>query len=450
MAEGRLLEEGNVRRLLDRVLASSHADQTEVLFWGTDSALTRFANNVIHQNVAERQSAVTVRSVIGKRIGVASTNDLSVSGLKRVVERAELIARYQVENREFVSLPGPAPARKANALLPNTLNFGPDRRAEVAGIICRRSGENRLVASGALQVNIMELAVANSLGVFAYHSQAVADINTVIMADSGSGYADYFALDASEINGEAIAREAIDKAVRSQEPVDLPPGEYPVILEPYAVNDILDFLGYLGLGATAVQEGRSFLGGHFGQPFVDPKVSLWDDGLGNGTVPMPFDFEGVPKKRVDFITKGVAKEVCYDSYTANKEGKQSTGHALPAPNTYGPMPMNTFLAPGAATKDQMLAGIDRGIWVTRFHYTRHLHPLTVTVTGMTRDGTFLIDRGEITRPIKNLRFTQSYVDALKEVEMIGRETRLEGGFLAYNCVPALRLPRWNFVSATTY
>ncbi|MDP2659410.1 MAG: TldD/PmbA family protein [Dehalococcoidia bacterium] len=450
MAEGRLLGEAGVRRLLEKVLAVSHADQTEAIFWGNDSALTRFANNIIHQNVAERQSSVTVRAIVGKRIGVASTNDLSVAALKRVVERAELIARYQVENPDFASLPGPAPVRKTDAMLPSTLGFGPDRRAEVVGVICRRSAENRLVASGALQVVVMELAVANSLGVFAYHPQAVADINTVIMADSSSGYADYFALDASEIDGEAIAKEAVDKALRSQDPIDLPPGEYPVILEPYAVNDILDFLGYLGLGAQAVQEGRSFLGGHFGEQIMDPKVSLWDDGMGAGTAPMPFDFEGVPKQRVDFIAQGVAKVVCYDSYTARKDGRQSTGHALPPPNTYGPMPMNTFLAPGAASEEQLLAGVDRGIWVTRFHYTRHLHPLTVTVTGMTRDGTFLIERGEITRPIRNLRFTQSYVDALKDVEMIGRETRLEGGFLAYNRVPALRLPKWNFVSATTY
>lgn len=450
MAEGRLLGEAGVRRLLEKVLGLSGADQTEVLFWGSDSALTRFANNIIHQNVAERQSALTVRAVAGKRIGVASTNDLSSTGLRKVVERAELIARYQMENSEFVSLPGPGPVRQAEALLPATLGFGPEKRAEVVRVICRRSEENSLVASGALQVLVNELAVANSLGTFAYHGQAVADINTVIMADSSSGYSDYFALDATEINAEAIAAEAIDKARRSQDPMDLPPGDYPVILEPYAVNDILDFLGYLGLGATSVQEGRSFIGGRFGQQIANPKVSLWDDGLGQGTVPMPFDFEGVPKQRVDFIAKGVAKGVCYDSYTANKEGKHSTGHALPAPNTYGPMPMNTFLAPGTASRQDLLKGIDKGIWVTRFHYTRHLHPLTVTVTGMTRDGTFLIEKGEITRPIKNLRFTQSYVDALKEVEEIGRETKLEGGFLAYNRVPALRLPRWNFVSATTY
>ena len=450
MKGGRLYGETEVRRLLDKVLAMSRADQTEAVFWSNDSALTRFANNVIHQNVAERQASITVRAVSGKRVGVASANDLSVGGLRKVVERAELIARYQVENPDFVSLPGPAPVLSAKALLPSTLAFGPERRATMAGVVCRRAREKGLVASGALQVSISELAVANSLGVFAYHPQAVADINTVVMADSGSGYADTFTLDASELDAEAIARVAVDKAVRSQDPVDLAPGEYPVFLEEHAVNDILDFLGYLGFSALAVQEGRSFMGGRFGQQIMDPKVSIWDDGLGPDMVPMPFDFEGVPKRRVDFVSRGTAAGVCYDSYTAHKEGKQSTGHALPPPNTYGPVPMNQFLGPGTATVNEMLRGIDRGIWVTRFHYTRHLHPLTVAVTGMTRDGTFLIEKGEITRPIKNLRFTQSYVDALKEVDMISRETRLQGSYFSYNRVPALRLPRWNFVSATEY
>ncbi|MDP2726708.1 MAG: TldD/PmbA family protein, partial [Dehalococcoidia bacterium] len=328
MRNGRLLGEGEIRRLLERVLSLSRADQAEAVFWSTDSALTRFANNIIHQNVAERQSSVMVRVVSGRRIGVASTNDLSAAGLKRLVEQAELIARYQVENSDFVSLPGPAPVCDVEALLPATLAFGPERRAKAVGIICRQAAEKGLVSSGALQVAVTEMAVANSLGIFAYHPQAMADINTVIMADSGSGYADFFALDASEIDAEALAREAVDKALRSKDPVDLAPGEYPVILEEYAVNDILDFFGYLGFGATAVQEGRSFMGGHFGQQLMDPKVSIWDDGLGPGTIPTPFDFEGVPKKRVDFIAQGVATEVCYDSYTAQKEGKRSTGHAL--------------------------------------------------------------------------------------------------------------------------
>jgi len=166
-------------------------------------------------------------------------------------------------------------------------------------------------------------------------------------------------------------------------------------------------------------------------------------------VPMPFDFEGVPKRRVDFVSRGTAAGVCYDSYTAHKEGKQSTGHALPPPNTYGPVPMNQFLGPGTATVNEMLRGIDRGIWVTRFHYTRHLHPLTVAVTGMTRDGTFLIEKGEITRPIKNLRFTQSYVEALAGVEMVGREARLfMSEFGPAVRVPALKIKAFTFTGST--
>lgn len=447
---GRLLGEAAIQRLLERVLALSKADQTEVVLESNDSALTRFANNIIHQNVTERQTELTIRSVIGKRIGVAKGNDVSEAGLRRVVERAELIARYQVENPDFVSLPGPIAVRKVEAMFPATLAFGPERRARVVGVICRRAREKGLVASGALQVEVTELAVANSLGVFAYYPEAMVDINIVVMADSSSGYADYFTLDVSQVDAEALAREAVDKALRSVNPISLKPGEYPVILEEYAVSDILDFLGFLGFGAAAVQEGRSFMGGRFGQRIMDPKVSIWDDGLGEGTIPTPFDHEGVPKEKVEFVSRGVAKAICYDSYTAQKEGKHSTGHALPIPNSNGPLPKNLYMGAGTATKEEMLAGMERGIWLTRFHYTRHLHPLTVAVTGMTRDGTFLVEKGEITRPIKNLRFTQSYVDALKEVELIGRETRLEGGYFAYNRVPALRLPRWNFVSATEY
>jgi predicted Zn-dependent protease len=450
VSASRLLGERKVKRLLEQTLALSRADQTEAIFWARDSALTRFANNYIHQNVAEREATITVRAVLGKRIGVASGNDLSAKGLRRVVERATAIARLQVENPDFVSLPGPAPVRNVEALAPATLAFGPQPRARLVEVICRRSREKGLVASGALQVSLSEMAVANSLGVFAYHPQAVADINTVVMGDSGSGYADRFTLDATELDAEAIAAEAIDKALRSQNPIELGPGEYEVILEEYAVSDILDFLGYLSFGALAVQERRSFMAERLGQQVMDPQISIWDDGLGPGTIPTPFDFEGVPKERVDFIQAGVARGVCYDSYTAQREGKRSTGHALPPPNSFGPLPMNLFLGPGQASKEEMLACTQRGIWVTRFHYTRHLHPLTVTVTGMTRDGTFLIERGELTRPIKNLRFTQSYVEALRQVEMVGRETRLEGSYFTYNRVPALKLPRWNFVSATTY
>ena len=165
---------------------------------------------------------------------------------------------------------------------------------------------------------------------------------------------------------------------------------------------------------------------------------------------MPFDFEGVPKQRVDFFAGGVATGVVYDSYTAGLEGKRSTGHGLPAPNTFGPFPMNIFMAPGEATKDEMLASTERGLWITRFHYVNILHPLRAVLTGMTRDGTFLIENGELARPVKNLRFTQNILEALSRVEMIGREAKLEKAWVGGNLVPALKISAFEFTGATEF
>jgi predicted Zn-dependent protease len=278
----------------------------------------------------------------------------------------------------------------------------------------RRAG---VTAAGALKRRC-RVVVANS-GVFAYQLQTTAELTTTMMSPTSSGHAETLAVDVGEIDGPATAAEAIDKCLRSVDPVSLEPGQYEVILEEYAVADILDFLAYLSLGAQAYQEKRSFISGHLGERLMGENVSIWDDGLSPNTVANPFDFEGVPRRRVDFIIDGVAKDVVYDSYYGGKEGKESTGHALPAGATFGPVPSNMFLKAGDATKEQMLASVEKGIWVSRFWYTRPVHPLKVIVTGMTRDGTFLIEKGKITAPIKNFAY-HGYVDA-ERCEMIGRE-----------------------------
>jgi len=451
-----MLGQKKIRAICDKVLAASPADQTEVVVLGEDSGLTRFANSYIHQNVAESNVELRVRVVLGKhpeaRIGVASTNDLSAAAIRRVVETATTIAQHQKENSEFHSLPGPAPIPALSAFVERTAGFTPEGRAKVAGLICQKAVDAGVVASGAFTTGSYEYAVANSLGIFAYFPTTLADINTVIMSDTGSGYADFSSLDVKDIvdRCEAIASEAVGKALRSRSPVALAPGDYEVILEEYAVADILDFLGYLGFSAQAVQEGRSFMGGKFGQKIVGENITIWDDGLSLVNLPMPFDFEGVPKQRVTFFDKGIATAVVYDSYTAGKEGKQSTGHALPAPNTFGPLPLHTAMATGNATKEEMLKGIKKGLWVTRFHYTRVVHPLLTIITGMTRDGTFLIENGEITQPVKNLRFTQSYLEALNNVEAIGQTAKLQRGFLGGNLVPALKIAKFTFSGATEF
>ncbi|NIN66789.1 MAG: TldD/PmbA family protein [Anaerolineae bacterium] len=451
-----MLGEDKIRERIEYTLSISKADQTEVVFMGQTEQLTRFANSHIHQNVAKEDLDFRVRVVVGKKIGIASTNDLHDAGLERALESAMTAARFQQDNPDFISLPEPQTIEETDGFVEGTAACTPQKRAEAVRSICLPSREHALNASGAFATRDFEYAVGNSLGVSAYYPTTLADLRAVIMSDSGAGYAAAASLDVEEIDAEAVGQEAIDKALRSRNPVDVPPGDYTVILEEYAVSLLLTYLAYMGFGAQALQEGRSFMAGKLGEKVAGENVSIWDDGLHPGNLPMPFDFEGVPKRRVDFITNGVARGVVYDSYSAGREeGKESTGHALPAPNNIGPFPWNVAMDPGDATKDEMLASTDRGLWVTRFHYVRPVHPLKTVVTGMTRDGTFLIEEGELVGPIKNLRFTQSILEALSAVEMIGRDTKIgrEGfmeNFIGGVRVPALKIGRFTFTSATEF
>jgi len=447
-----MLGEARIKEIAERVLALSTADQTEVVILGEENRLTRFANSYIHQNVAEKNAQIRVRAVVGKKIGVATTNDLSDEALTQAVESAIGAAKLQRENPDFLSLPSPQPISQVEGFVEATALFSPQERAEAAGIVCRQAQEKGLNASGAFNTARGEIAVANSLGVFAYYPATLADLEIVIMADSGSGYAHATSIDVTQIDAQASGQEAIEKALRSRDPIEIEPGDYTVILEEHAVEEMLFYLTYLGCGALAVQEKRSFMTDRFGEKIVGRNISLWDDGLDLQGLPMPFDYEGVPKRKVDFIREGLATSVVYDTYTAGREeGKQSTGHALPAPNPYGPFPGNRFLAPGEATKEGMLASTERGIWVTRLHYMNPVHRFKTIITGMTRDGTFLIEKGEITRPIKNLRFTQSILEALSSVEMIGKERKLLlSSHLGCGCVPALKIDNFTFTGVTEF
>lgn len=447
-----MLGQERIKQMTEAVLARSTADQTEVVILAGDSALTRFANSTIHQNVAETDAEVRIRTLLGRRIGVAATNNLTEEALAHTLETALEHARLQPENPDFKSLPSPQPIPAVTAFSQATATCSPEQRARGAGTICLLARQAGVVASGALTTAMMEVAVANSLGVWAYFPTTYAEINTVIMSDSSAGYASALALDVNDLDFEAVGREALGRCIRAQNPRPLDPGEYPVILEPYAVQDFLQMMSYTGFNAVALQEGRSFMAGRLGRQIVDTRISIWDDGLDPAGIPMPFDFEGVPKQHVDLIERGVARGVVYDSYRAAKEGKASTGHALPAPNPMGPFPLNLFFAPGEATVEEMIAGTERGLYVTRFHYTRPVEPTKVVITGMTRDGTFWIEHGEIAYPVKNLRFTQSYLEALNHVAAVGREARLLAGMgpLGRDSVPALQLTAFTFTGTTEF
>jgi PmbA protein len=230
--------------------------------------------------------------------------------------------------------------------------------------------------------------------------------------------------------------------------VAIEPGEYPVVLEAYAVVDLLDMLGYLGFSALAVQEDRSFF--EPGKKIGSELVTIRDDGTDPAGTPAAFDYEGVGKQPVTLVDRGICREVVYDAETAARDGRRSTGHGLPAPNTYGPFPLNQLMEAGAASRDQLIGGLERGLLVTRFHYTNPVHPKLAMVTGMTRDGVFLVEKGSIVGPVKNLRFTQSYLAALAGVEAVGAERRLLRGFLGSVVVPALRISAFTFTGATEH
>ncbi|OIP28937.1 hypothetical protein AUK22_03610, partial [bacterium CG2_30_54_10] len=364
---------------------------------------------------------------------------------------AVAIARLSEENPDFGGLPSDSEAIPlVDAFRPSTERYSPQRRAEAIAKLIFAAKEKGFRASGAFGTGLREFAIANSKGISRYQSATVADFNTVVMSDDSSGYANASALDVCDLDVDSLAKEAVDKAERSRHPIDLPAGEYPVVLEEYAVSDLVGFLAYLGFNGMTYREGQSFLTEKKGQKVAVPEISIWDDGLDTRGLAQPFDFEGVPKRRVDLVKNGIAGEPVWDSYNSRLANVTNTGHALPAPNTYGPIPLNVFMAPGLTPKADLLKGVERGIWVTRFHYVNPLHPKKTLLTGMTRDGTFLIENGRITKGIKNMRFTASILDALSKVEAIGSTTRCFISTFGSSCVPALRIGSFAFSGVTRF
>jgi len=370
-----LLGRSLIQQLLQRVLDYSTADETEVVFSRSRESLTRFANSYIHQNMTEENVYLSVRSVLGKQVGVASTNQMDDASLRAVVERAVTIARWQPENPAFPGLPKPEPVAECDAVVEATAACPPERRAEAVRTICQTARSHRLHASGAFATGLVETAVANSHGVFAYHPSTQASLTTVMLGDNeAAGYADMHSRHVEEIAAEWVAKTAAEKAARSASPVHLDPGEYEVILEEPAVDDMLGFLAYYGFNGLAHLEGRSFTSQALGTQVVGQNITLWDDGHDPRGFPLPFDYEGVPRRALPLFETGIARNVVYDSYTAARAQQGNTGHALPAPNTWGPAPLHLRLEPGTHDQAAMLRSVKRGIWVTRFWYTNVIHP----------------------------------------------------------------------------
>ncbi|MFN2483917.1 MAG: TldD/PmbA family protein [Candidatus Limnocylindria bacterium] len=437
-----------VDEVLERTLRHSEAHETEVLYLAQDDALTRFANSQIHQNVAEHDRSIQVRVIHEQRTGVASTNRLDEASLRDVVERATAISRRARPNPKTAELPdGAGETDPELGYVARTAEADPEERGRGARAVIAAGGPHGLTVSGSFATGTSTTAVANSRGLRSYHRSTRAALVTVMLEDGATGYANAASGDVGDIDAEALGREAADKAVRSRGAEEIEPGEYEVVLEEYAVATALEYLSYIGFSALAYEEERSFM--ELGKQVMGANVSIWDDGCDPSGLPTPIDYEGVPKQRVDLIERGVAKAVVHDAATASRAGVRSTGHALPAPNVYGPYAWNLFMAPGEASKEDMLASIGRGVWVTRFHYVNPVHPKKAVLTGMTKDGTFLVENGRFVKPILNMRFTQPMLDAFSSVEAISSDTRLlPGDFIGGTRAPAVKLGRFNFTGVT--
>ncbi len=420
------------------------AQQVEALAVASDAALTRFAGNRIHQNVASTDVELQVRAVVGTQVGVASTNATDAAGIEECAASAVDAARRAPADPDFPGLPGPRPVEYADRVSPATLHFDAAARADAVAALIEPTSRGGGIAAGGVACQHSLIAIANTLGVAIAMPRT--SLRTTVLAtgpEGGTGWASFTSCDASTLDAHTLGVFAADTARRSADAIDLAPGDYTVVLAPEAVADITQFLAWYGCSAKSVHEGRSFMSGKIGQRVTSEMITLIDDALAPGAMGMTFDYEGQPRQRVVLIDHGVAVGPVTDSYWAAKTGSPNTGHALPAPNSEGPLPLDVELAAGDATLADMVASVKRGIYVTRFHYVNIEDPTRQTLTGMTRDGTFMIENGELTKPVRDLRFTQPMLDALDTTLAISKQRTLVGEE-APVVVPYLLLERFAF------
>ena len=446
-----LIGPDEVREVAEAALEVAGPDGVEVLFFHDWGGLTRFADSAIHQSTWREDTALKVRVVSAGRVGVAASNDFSKEGAAEAAKSAFEMAQVAVPDPVFAGLAPPAAAPDVHRFDPDTARTTPQERAEAVATLVAQMGDG-FHAAGAVETNAGEVALANSEGQFCYSASTQAQATTVVSGgEGGAGASEQTAAQIAAVDPGEVGRAAFAKARDSQRPRDATPGRHDVVLEPLAVSTLVGFLAYMGFGGRAIAEGRSPFSGKQGQRIAGEHVTIFDDALSPDTLGLPFDFEGTPKRRVDLILDGVFQGGVHDRRSAKMVGAESTGHALPPPNPEGPFPLNLFLATGDTSVADMVAGVERGLYVTRFHYSNVVNPMETTITGMTRDGTWAIENGEIAHPVKNLRFTQSIVEALSNAEMIGRESQIAGEFFfAASRVPALLVRAFSFSGASDH
>jgi predicted Zn-dependent protease len=385
------------------------------------AAITRYSRSSIHQNAVSDETHVHARAIIGSAIGASSGNSLEPDALRELLARAADLARVQTPNADWPGLAGPADHREPLAFDAPTAELGASDQAQPIGRITELAAAAGFRAAGTHSVDVIEDAVANTYGVAAYAPMTVAYLRALVLGDhGGSGYADDLSHRATELDAGGIAERAIEKCELDRDRTQLEPGDYEAVFEEDAVAEILRIMSITGLSGQSVREGRSFMAGAIGQRVTGSRFTLHDDAMRPGQLAMPFDVEGTPKQRVTLVDRGVAVGPVYDRWSAKAAGTRSTGHAAdPARYGRGGHAANLVMSGGTATREELLGSVKRGILITRFHYTNTPDPKRATMTGTTRDGTFLIEDGKITSALANVRYTMSALDLFAGIELLG-------------------------------
>jgi predicted Zn-dependent protease len=452
MAESELLSRAECRELFERAqraAARLGAPEIEVTAGATSAALTRFANNAIHQNVAERHRYVSIRALIDHRTARATTNRFEQDAVERAVADAVAIARASEPDPDLPPLAEPAEVREVDRFCPSTAASTPDERAETVREAICIVGAKSQTAAGIYSAGQSAEAILNSRGLFAYYHDTHAQFSITAMAEDSSGWAKASAPDCGEIDAAALARRAAEKAALSRGPRELAPGRYTVILEPPAVQDLVGQMFY-DFSATAIRDERSFLTGRIGKALFGAGIQIADDVYHPLQTGAPFDGEGVPRRRLALVENGAPREVACSRQAAARDGCAPTGHGFPVPNEYGEAPLNIVMEGGRTPLEEIVADTARGILVTRLWYIREVDPYEKIMTGMTRDGTFLIEGGRIVAGVRNFRFNQNLIELLKNIEMLSPAERASGEESFDMVVPAVRAGGFNFTEVTKF
>ncbi len=412
-------------------------------------ALTRFANNSIHQNVAEETSQLSIRPLIDQRTARASTNSLDRASIRAAVAEAVELARLSEPDPDLQPLAGPVEYRAIERRFEATAHASPEERSQVVAEAIRAVEGAGQTAAGIYSTGESLFALMNSRGLFARHAETMARFSITAMDGDGSGWAKASACYHGDLKPLQLANIASSKAGFSRSPRELAPGRYTVILEPAAVLDLVGQM-FADFSATAIKDGRSFLADRMGKKLFGKNITIFDDVWHPGQAGPPFDGEGIPRSRLTMVDRGTVREVAYSRQAAAQAHTNPTGHGFPLPNEFGEAPTNIVMTGGESTLEEMVASTKKGILVTRLWYIREVDPYEKIFTGMTRDGTFLIEGGQVTTGVRNFRFNQSLIELLSNVESMSPAVRTSGEETFDMVVPAMKVRDFNFTEVTRF